>query len=109
MGGRIKTILLVSPQGKTPLAKWYLNASLKEKTRMIRNITSLYNFIEFKDKMIVYKRCHSYSYTHFKVMVVVEQFGGKPLLQRHRLVNAVLQQELSDGISRRIREAFFIG
>ncbi|KAF1781620.1 AP complex, mu/sigma subunit [Phytophthora cactorum] len=28
-------------QGKTRLAKWYLNASIKEKTRMIRDITSL--------------------------------------------------------------------
>ncbi|KAE8983667.1 hypothetical protein PR003_g23819 [Phytophthora rubi] len=36
--------------------------------------------------------------THFKVVVVAEQFDGKPLLQRHRLVNAALQQELSDGV-----------
>ncbi|KAI9915282.1 hypothetical protein PsorP6_008621 [Peronosclerospora sorghi] len=60
----IESILLVSRQGKTRLAKWYLNASLKEKTRMIRDITSLVlsrpqkqcNFIEFKEKKIIYKR-----------------------------------------------------
>ena len=61
---QIESVLLVSRQGKTRLAKWYLNASLKEKTRMIRDITSLVlsrphkqcNFIEFKEKKIIYKR-----------------------------------------------------
>ncbi|KAK1945339.1 BolA-like protein [Phytophthora citrophthora] len=38
------------------------------------------------------------SETHFKVVVVTEQFDGKPLIQRHRMVNAVLQQELDDGV-----------
>ena len=61
---QIESVLLVSRQGKTRLAKWYLNVSLKEKTRMIRDITSLVlsrphkqcNFIEFKEKKIIYKR-----------------------------------------------------
>ena len=61
---QIESVLLVSRQGKTRLAKWYLNASLKEKTRLIRDITSLVlsrphkqcNFIEFKEKKIIYKR-----------------------------------------------------
>ena len=34
------------------------------------------------------------SETHFKVVVVADQFEGKSLIQRHRMVNAVLQQEL---------------
>ncbi|KAH7474877.1 hypothetical protein KRP22_003446 [Phytophthora ramorum] len=38
------------------------------------------------------------SETHFKVVVVTEQFDGKPLLQRHRMVNAVLQPELDAGV-----------
>ncbi|ETI39837.1 hypothetical protein PPTG_15043 [Phytophthora nicotianae INRA-310] len=38
------------------------------------------------------------SETHFKVVVVTDQFDGKPLIQRHRMVNAVLQQELDDGV-----------
>ncbi|CAI5743097.1 unnamed protein product [Hyaloperonospora brassicae] len=38
------------------------------------------------------------SETHFKVVVVTDQFNGKPLLQRHRMVNAVLQQELDEGV-----------
>ncbi|KAF4317972.1 hypothetical protein BBO99_00001146 [Phytophthora kernoviae] len=38
------------------------------------------------------------SETHFKVVVVTEQFEGKPLIQRHRMVNAVLQQELDAGV-----------
>lgn len=61
---QIESVLLVSRQGKTRLAKWYMAASLKEKTRIIREVTSLVlsrphkqcNFIEFKDKKIVYKR-----------------------------------------------------
>ncbi|TYZ60060.1 hypothetical protein PybrP1_005746 [[Pythium] brassicae (nom. inval.)] len=36
--------------------------------------------------------------THFKVVVVTEQFEGKPLIQRHRMVNAVLEQELAAGV-----------
>nr|XP_056719845.1 bolA-like protein 2 [Euleptes europaea] len=32
--------------------------------------------------------------TSFKVLVVSPQFRGKPLLQRHRLVNEVLAEEL---------------
>ncbi|GLE01315.1 hypothetical protein PINS_up010145 [Pythium insidiosum] len=60
----IEAMLLVSRQGKTRLSKWYTAASIKEKGRMIREITALVlsrppkqcNFIEFKDKKIVYKR-----------------------------------------------------
>jgi BolA protein len=38
------------------------------------------------------------SESHFKVVLVSEQFGGKPLLQRHRAVNGVLSAELGGGI-----------
>jgi BolA protein len=38
------------------------------------------------------------SESHFKVIVVSAQFAGKPLIARHRLVNAALQQELAGGI-----------
>ncbi|XP_061664842.1 bolA-like protein 2 isoform X2 [Syngnathoides biaculeatus] len=34
--------------------------------------------------------------TSFKVLVVSSQFEGKPLLQRHRMVNACLAEELKD-------------
>ena len=30
----------------------------------------------------------------FEVVIVSKQFEGKPLLQRHRLVNSVLEEEL---------------
>lgn len=30
--------------------------------------------------------------------MVTEQFEGKPLIQRHRMVNAVLEQELAAGV-----------
>ncbi|GAB9472895.1 hypothetical protein Gpo141_00010060 [Globisporangium polare] len=36
--------------------------------------------------------------THFKVVVVSEQFEGKALIQRHRMVNAILQEELATGV-----------
>ncbi|XP_054656444.1 bolA-like protein 2 [Dunckerocampus dactyliophorus] len=32
----------------------------------------------------------------FKVLVVSSQFEGKPLLQRHRMVNSCLAEELKD-------------
>ncbi|XP_041842496.1 bolA-like protein 2 [Melanotaenia boesemani] len=34
--------------------------------------------------------------TSFKVLVVSSQFEGKPLLQRHRMVNACLAEELKE-------------
>ncbi|CAM4034782.1 BolA family protein [Pseudoalteromonas byunsanensis] len=36
--------------------------------------------------------------SHFKVVVVSEEFVGKRLLQRHRKVNEVLQRELANHI-----------
>ncbi len=38
------------------------------------------------------------SESHFKVFIVTDEFAGKPLLARHRLVNAVLKDELDGGI-----------
>ncbi|WP_456404484.1 BolA family protein [Thiolapillus sp.] len=36
--------------------------------------------------------------SHYKVIAVSEQFSGKSLLQRHRLINAALADELANGI-----------
>lgn len=36
--------------------------------------------------------------THFRVNIVSEAFAGKSRLERHRLVNAALAQELADRI-----------
>ena len=36
--------------------------------------------------------------SHYKVIAVSEQFDGKSLLQRHRLINAALSEELANGI-----------
>ncbi|XP_018022805.1 putative bolA-like protein K11H12.1 [Hyalella azteca] len=36
--------------------------------------------------------------THFKVLVVSTRFQGMPLIQRHRLVNDVLAEELASGV-----------
>ncbi|OQS07982.1 BolA [Thraustotheca clavata] len=38
------------------------------------------------------------SETHFKVVVVSDKFDGKSLIQRHRMVNAVLEEELNQGV-----------
>jgi BolA protein len=38
------------------------------------------------------------SESHFRVVLVSAQFEGKPLIQRHRAVNAVLDQELKGQI-----------
>ena len=36
--------------------------------------------------------------THFRVDIVSPAFAGKSRLERHRLVNAALAQELADGV-----------
>ncbi|XP_065063123.1 DNA-binding transcriptional regulator BolA-like [Rhopilema esculentum] len=38
------------------------------------------------------------SETHFKVVVVSELFSDKALIQRHRLVNETLKDELASGV-----------
>jgi BolA protein len=38
------------------------------------------------------------SESHFKVVAVAECFEGKPLIQRHRLINAALAEELAGKI-----------
>lgn len=38
------------------------------------------------------------SETHFKVVVVSENFNDKPLIQRHRMVNETLKEELATGV-----------
>ncbi|WP_078118284.1 BolA family protein [Thiosocius teredinicola] len=38
------------------------------------------------------------SESHFKIVLVTEQFDGKPLLQRHRAVNSALSTELAGQI-----------
>ena len=38
------------------------------------------------------------SESHFKVVVVSDKFEGMPLIQRHRLVNAVLEDELKNDV-----------
>ncbi|KAI9915210.1 hypothetical protein PsorP6_008661 [Peronosclerospora sorghi] len=38
------------------------------------------------------------SETHFKVVVVTDQFDGKPLIERHRMVNTVVKEELNEGV-----------
>ena len=36
--------------------------------------------------------------THFRVDIVSEAFAGKSRLERHRLINTALAQELADGV-----------
>ena len=38
------------------------------------------------------------SESHFRVVLVSEQFSSRPLLQRHRAVNSALDAELNGGI-----------
>ncbi|VAW94580.1 Cell division protein BolA [hydrothermal vent metagenome] len=38
------------------------------------------------------------SESHFKVVLVSEDFDGKPLLARHRIVNKILEEELQGKI-----------
>ena len=38
------------------------------------------------------------SESHFRVVVVSDQFEGKMLIMRHRIVNEILKEELAGGI-----------
>lgn len=61
----IHFVLLISRQGKVRLTKWYSPYSAKEKSRAVREVSSVVlsrqqkqcNFLEYKDKKIIYKRC----------------------------------------------------
>ena len=56
----INFLLLVSRQGKTRLSKWYEHYGTKDKTRAIRELTTLTlsrppkmcNFVEWRDKKV---------------------------------------------------------
>ena len=57
-------MLLVSRQGKVRLTKWFAKRSKKEELRTVREVTGMVrgrpskqcNFLEWKNKKIVYKR-----------------------------------------------------
>ncbi|MDI4237066.1 BolA family transcriptional regulator [Bradyrhizobium sp. Arg237L] len=36
--------------------------------------------------------------THFRVYIVSQAFEGKSRIERHRMINAALTQELADGV-----------
>jgi BolA protein len=38
------------------------------------------------------------SETHFRLLVVAKSFAGKSLLQRHRMVYSLVEQEMKDGL-----------
>lgn len=38
------------------------------------------------------------SETHFKLVIVTDEFEGKPLVGRHQLVNGILAKELKENI-----------
>jgi len=60
----IHFVLLISRQGKVRLTKWYSAYSAKEKARTVREVSAVVlarqqkqcNFLEYKDKKIIYKR-----------------------------------------------------
>ena len=61
----IHFVLLISRQGKVRLTKWYSPYSSKDKARAVREVSAVVlsrqqkqcNFLEYKDKKIIYKRC----------------------------------------------------
>jgi hypothetical protein len=61
----IHFVLLISRQGKVRLTKWYSAMPSKERARTVREVSAVVlarqqkqcNFLEYKDKKIIYKRC----------------------------------------------------
>jgi hypothetical protein len=60
----IHFVLLISRQGKVRLTKWYSPYNAKDKARAVREVSATVlarqqkqcNFLEYKDKKIIYKR-----------------------------------------------------
>ncbi|KAF9535809.1 AP complex, mu/sigma subunit [Crepidotus variabilis] len=60
----INYLLLVSRQGKLRLQKWYITLTVKEKAKVIKEVTALAlgrrakmcNFLEYKGRKVVYRR-----------------------------------------------------
>lgn len=65
LGMGIHFVLLISRQGKVRLTKWYSAMPSKERARTVREVSAVVlarqqkqcNFLEYKDKKIIYKRC----------------------------------------------------
>ena len=63
----IHFVLLISRQGKVRLTKWYSALPAKERSRTVREVSAIVlsrqqkqcNFLEYKDKKIIYKRSAS--------------------------------------------------
>jgi hypothetical protein len=75
---QINFILLISRQGKTRLTKWFTHHQAKDKARIVRELTGmvlsrppkLCNFIEWKDKKVIYKRCAFFVYVFLCSLIV---------------------------------------
>uniref|UniRef100_A0A060TIM0 AP complex subunit sigma n=1 Tax=Blastobotrys adeninivorans TaxID=409370 RepID=A0A060TIM0_BLAAD len=60
----IQYLLLMSRQGKVRLAKWFTTLGMKEKNKIVKEVTALVlsrrtkmcNFLEYKDSKVVYRR-----------------------------------------------------
>lgn len=60
----IQYMLLLSRQGKVRLAKWFQTLGMKEKNKIVKEVTTLVlarrtkmcNFLEYKDSKVVYRR-----------------------------------------------------
>ena len=74
----IHFVLLISRQGKVRLTKWYSPYNAKDKARAVREVSATVlarqqkqcNFLEYKDKKIIYKR---YASLYFLACVDEEQ------------------------------------
>uniref|UniRef100_T1I5Z6 Uncharacterized protein n=1 Tax=Rhodnius prolixus TaxID=13249 RepID=T1I5Z6_RHOPR len=80
--------------------KWYTIMSGKPVETSIKNKLSQQLSPKYLD--VINESPHhnvpAGSETHFKVVVVTDQFENKPLLQRHRMVNTILKEELENGV-----------
>ena len=80
--GQIHFLLAVGRQGKVRVAKWYSSYTLKEKTKLTRDVTSTVferpnkacNFVEYKGMKIIYRRydCMSSRIMHTERCTVLD-------------------------------------
>ena len=74
-----------------------LQARMREKLMLALNPTRL-DVVNESHQHAGHRSSPGTGESHFRVLVVADAFSGKSRVERHRIVNAVLRDELKDGV-----------
>ena len=74
-----------------------LQARMREKLMLALNPTRL-DVVNESHQHAGHRSSPGTGESHFRVLIVADAFSGKSRVERHRIVNAVLRDELKDGV-----------